>query len=331
MSNLDKNSGSYGQKSHFPASYRYSLEPYSGRKSRHTCPECHKQGKFTLYIDTTTGKAIAPKVGKCSRLKKCGYHYPPRQYFERNPDVKQMPTKELKRVIPTPKATSFHSFDLAVHHSREEYRSSNNFYQFLCRLLGKKWADTLTALYLIGTASDGRTIFWQIDEQRKVRAGKVMPYNAATGKRKKWGNNWIHSLEIKKGLREEGSFNLEQCLFGMHIVSALPKNYPIGIVESEKTAILLTALVPGLCWLATGGLNNLKLEKLLPLAGRPVVLFPDAGCYDDWEAKATELRCNDLKLPVSTHLRDTATDEQKADGIDLADYFIFIQRSQSMN
>ena len=27
-------------------------------------------------------------VGKCNRLDKCGYHYPPRQYYENNPRLR---------------------------------------------------------------------------------------------------------------------------------------------------------------------------------------------------------------------------------------------------
>jgi hypothetical protein len=117
----------------------------------------------------------------------------------------------------------------------------------------------------------------------------------------------------------------------MHIVPALPKDYPIGIVESEKTAVLLTALVDGFCWLASGGLHNLNAERLAPLAGRPVVLFPDAGCYQDWENKAAGIRTLDLKLPVSTLLRDFANKSEKDNGLDLADYFLFVQKSEVQN
>ena len=32
--------------------YRYQLEKYRGRNTRHTCPRCGRKGVFTRYIDT---------------------------------------------------------------------------------------------------------------------------------------------------------------------------------------------------------------------------------------------------------------------------------------
>jgi len=65
--------------------YRYSLEKYNGRNSRHVCPECGRKQVFTRYIDNETKQYIADNVGKCNRLDKCGYHYTPKQYFDNNP------------------------------------------------------------------------------------------------------------------------------------------------------------------------------------------------------------------------------------------------------
>ena len=64
--------------------YRYILEPYSGRNSRFTCPNCEKPHQFTRYIDTETGEVIERNVGKCNRIDKCGYHYTPKQFFQDN-------------------------------------------------------------------------------------------------------------------------------------------------------------------------------------------------------------------------------------------------------
>ena len=65
--------------------YRYSLEKYNGRNSRHVCPQCGRKQVFTRYIDNETKQYIADNVGKCNRLDKCGYHYTPKQYFDNNP------------------------------------------------------------------------------------------------------------------------------------------------------------------------------------------------------------------------------------------------------
>ena len=66
--------------------YRYQLEKYRGRATRHVCPQCGRKHVFTRYIDTHNNNMyINDKVGKCNRLDKCGYHYTPRMYFEDNP------------------------------------------------------------------------------------------------------------------------------------------------------------------------------------------------------------------------------------------------------
>ena len=66
--------------------YRYQLERYRGRSTRHTCPQCHRKGSFTRYIDThNNNEYISDNVSKCNRLDKCGYHYTPKQYFTDNP------------------------------------------------------------------------------------------------------------------------------------------------------------------------------------------------------------------------------------------------------
>ena len=66
--------------------YRYQLERYRGRGTRHVCPQCHRKGVFTRYVDThNNNEYISDNVGKCNRLDKCGYHYTPKQYYTDNP------------------------------------------------------------------------------------------------------------------------------------------------------------------------------------------------------------------------------------------------------
>ena len=65
--------------------YRYQLEKYRGRGTRYVCPQCHRKGVFTRYVDTYNNIYISDNVGKCDRLDKCGYHYTPKQYYTDNP------------------------------------------------------------------------------------------------------------------------------------------------------------------------------------------------------------------------------------------------------
>ena len=75
--------------------YRYQLERYRGRSTRHVCPQCGRKNVFTRYIDTENNNTyISDNVGKCNRLDKCGYHYTPHQYFTDNPWKRDTPRRE---------------------------------------------------------------------------------------------------------------------------------------------------------------------------------------------------------------------------------------------
>lgn len=52
------------------------------------------------------------------------------------------------------------------------------------------------------------------------------------------------------------------------------------IVESEKTAFIMSCFYPQFVWLATGGCENMKDEKLNVLAGRTVDIIPDTDIAD---------------------------------------------------
>jgi len=51
------------------------------------------------------------------------------------------------------------------------------------------------------------------------------------------------------------------------------------------------------------------------LKNRSVILSPDLGAYDDWVLMAQEFDFN-----ISNHLENIATDQDRREGKDLADY-----------
>lgn len=68
------------------SNFHYTLEPYKGPDSRHTCPACGAAHKFARYIDATTGEYVADTCGRCDREDSCGYHLKPRDYFSAHPE-----------------------------------------------------------------------------------------------------------------------------------------------------------------------------------------------------------------------------------------------------
>jgi len=150
-----------------------------------------------------------------------------------------------------------------------------------------------------------------------IRTGKIMQYNAETGKRIKEPISkitWVHScLKIN-------DFNLAQCLFGEHLLQDTTKI--VAIVESEKTAIIASICLPEYIWLACGGLEQLSMEKCKCLYNRTVVLFPDLKGLEKWEIKAFELQHICRNVYISDYLERYATAEERAQGLDIADFLL---------
>jgi len=99
------------------------------------------------------------------------------------------------------------------------------------------------------------------------------------------------------------------------------QNYskPIAIVESEKTAIIASVYLPQFIWVAVGSLSNLNAEKSSVLRGRTVVLYPDLNGFEKWSEKAKAL--SDIaSFRVSDLLERKATEAEREQGLDLADY-----------
>ena len=79
--------------------YRYTLQPYKGRNTRYTCPQCRHKDVFVRYIDTTTGEHLSEDVGRCNREQQCGYHMPPsfevKNQKEKSKNIFTNPKKQI--------------------------------------------------------------------------------------------------------------------------------------------------------------------------------------------------------------------------------------------
>ncbi|MBV5284061.1 MAG: hypothetical protein JZU53_16685 [Paludibacter sp.] len=158
----------------------------------------------------------------------------------------------------------------------------------------------------------------------KVRTGKIMQYNPETGRRIKHESgliDWFHN-KLKKSCTLPEDYNLQQSFFGEHLLTLYPDK-TVAIVESEKSAIVASTIIPESIGLATGQLNGLSIEKAKALKGSTIILFPDFGSYDKWCIKADEIvLLVECKIKISTILENIATPEQRAKGLDIADYMI---------
>jgi hypothetical protein len=57
--------------------------------------------------------------------------------------------------------------------------------------------------------------------------------------------------------------------------------------------------------------------------GHDVTLFPDLGAYDQWSEHATR-----YGFKISRLLEDMATEDDRANGLDIADYILKIKENE---
>ena len=188
-------------------------------------------------------------------------------------------------------------------------REKNDFFQFLRSFLPPEKAAEIFDFWSIGTGENGAAIFWHLDVEGRVRYGKKIWFDAATGKKKR--------LSAYKNFTTENG--CRPCVFGE---SELVKNRtaPAVFVESEKNAILgkLFFSLPAV-WLATGGTNGLTKSKIEPLVKflkfRKIFTVFDA---DDAGRKGAEK----IKTLLAAYgLACEALDlfPEKSDGFDIGD------------
>lgn len=225
---------------------------------------------------------------------------------------------EAKTILqPDPIKPSFHDLELL----KKMYCESpvnDNLTEFLKTVFNPdEVTKAILNYYLTGTNYfwQNATVFWQIDNKEQIHGAKLMLYDKHTGKRIKEPYNHINWLH--KAVKEP-DFILNQCLFGLHLIN---EDYLkiIAIVESEKTAIIMSIFLPEYIWLATGSKGNFKFDLLEPIKKRNIIAFPDKGEFKNWYNRANELNNKGFKIAVSQLIEQTNFNN----GFDLADYYFY--------
>ena len=97
----------------------------------------------------------------------------------------------------------------------------------------------------------------------------------------------------------------------------------VNLVESEKTALIMAIAYgnhPGSMWMATGGMENLTMEKLMPLikAGKTILCWPDKDGIEKWNAKVKQIQYDRISVHTK-HLDEwwKPEDGPKADVADI--------------
>ncbi|MCB2407014.1 DUF6371 domain-containing protein [Hymenobacter lucidus] len=323
----------------------YFLQPYAGTKSRTICPACGMPRTFTRYLDRTTGELLPEVFGRCDREVKCGYHSSP---YARTVGGSLSYASALMRSnrgsLPSQPTLYQSASPIPILSIPDDvYRGSIGHYECnaLARLLrdrlGETVAGELLARFCIGTSTywPGACVFWLIDQQGRVRGGQVVLYDETghTIKHPHRHTTWVHTALMQAHRKRGQAIPLwldeyakngtkSPCLFGLPQLDTELPGKPVAIVESAKTAMLATPFFAQYVWLATMGLSYLTAERLEPLRGRRIVLFPDAGAFEQWNLKAKELCRLGFDITVFDALERLATADERTAGLDLADVIL---------
>lgn len=297
--------------------FKYQLQKYSGRNSRHTCPACGRPHCFTLYVDAA-GNPLASDVGRCEHINSCGYEKTPKMYFDEHPQEQNRqsdyrpakPQQQKKDEEP-----DFISFDLIT----RSVGMDNSLMRYLNKFFPEKELERITADYFLGCTKKGEIIFPQVDSQGRCRTGKVMQYGE-DGHRTKRSEcdavDWLHARLMRQRGKSTSDYHLRQCLFGEHLLTKYPDRI-ICLTEGEKSAVIASLFFPQFVWVSCGGKFGLKPETCKSLAGRDVIVYADADAVEDWGHKIKSFTfCRSIRLS------DWAKEEPEGSKRDIADLLL---------
>ena len=209
--------------------------------------------------------------------------------------------------------------------------------------------------YRLGVNRYGAVIFWQIGLMGEVFDGKIMYYRADCHRDKQRPATWVSAV-MKAYYGYPGELPTVHGLFGAQLLKATEKvmatdntdntekaesaesadnanntDKAVAVVESEKTAVIMSELYRDYLWVAAGGLYELTPQKLFMLRGRKVVLFPDTDpegeAFKRWYDVAHKAEwLLGQRIFVSPLLEQHATAEQKLRKIDILDYYFSLRR-----
>jgi len=196
-------------------------------------------------------------------------------------------------------------------------------------LLTAEELQAASEIFHLGTTKDKRVVYWQIDAEGRVRDGKLMAYDEHCHRVKPGDHDTTSSVswagyEFRQCGLLDKNWEATHCLFGLHQLNSRPDD-TVCIVEAEKTAVICSQKFKDCIWMAAGGLEQLSLDKLRPLVGRQVIIYPDTDPEGEAFRKWYEITWRamselEMDIAICDVLEKNATPEQKEAKIDLVDF-----------
>ncbi len=338
-------------------SFRFKL--LKGSK-KNFCPLCNKK-TLVNYFDFYKKEVLPSKYGRCDREVKCNYHLNPYKdgylSYQTNKNnivlknsIKNNNFSSNRQIEKSP----FY-FDLEVYKKalNPERFVENTFLKNLINLQKQSsfFIEELfkvVDIYKIGTVTRGNwkgaVTFPFIDLFGNIRTVQVKKFDnnnktIATNKLDKVVISELKKVQKKtpewlnKHVEYGDEYGYFTCLFGEHLIGLFPDN-PIALVEAPKTAIYCS-LYFGLpkkkedfIFLAVYNKSSFSIDKIKVLERRKIFVFPDlsknSNTFNEWQEKAKqfEKQLKNTRFIFSDLLEKYATDEDRENGLDIADYLI---------
>jgi hypothetical protein len=192
---------------------------------------------------------------------------------------------------------------------KPEHYVINNFIEGLEQKFGKDPVKRVIDLYKLGRFVDSGVVFPYQYTDNHICTAKIMFFDDNLNRikeGKKQYPQYLHNLNYQSDgffyydfrdfdIDENGNevlipFKLKLCLFGHHQIIN-DKQKTICLVESEKTAVIMSIVLPDYIWVASGGKTLIQDFKFLFFTRRKCLVFPDMSEDDNvylyWLEKLT--------------------------------------------
>ncbi|MBU3721130.1 MAG: toprim domain-containing protein [Burkholderiaceae bacterium] len=253
---------------------------------RTQCPKCGSSDGFAGIVSIDGAACGNPSQhGKCHA---CGEMIWP----DDAPNVEP---------VPSPRAQRKPSNAVRDGIIAETSAQTSNLHRVLIHIGGEGMAAHLRQ-WNVGTDHDGRTLFHYVDARGRHVTTKGIAYDAAGKRMRDSGARFGVSLPSQYVPMTSGEGH-RPCLFGEQWMQdgqsmidyrdmLNPKRItfddrtPVALVESEKSAIVASFIMPSMVWIAAGGSNGITADKAEALRGRTVLILFD--CDDAGRNSAAE-------------------------------------------
>lgn len=213
----------------------------------------------------------------------------------------------------------------------ETLRDKTELFKFLCGLYDRERVAGVFRKYRVGGVSWERgtiaSAFPYINADGNCVDIHLQPYESDGKRWKQPRRRYCQDWFLRRYLKDRSGTRADWCVFGEHLLKERP-DAPVGVVESEKTALIANLHEPSFIWVATGSAVNLNADRLRNAKGRDLYVFPDYDGVEQWRERCAELAKNGFNIFFcGSYIQEHATGAK----CDLADIILHEHNDNGSN